>query len=79
MVCVGTKVFQGMGEFSQNMKKKKFKKFCFLFGSKYLVFHKNPSGNKDEKETCNRSAFFFCWQNMQRVSAKNISGRMDFY
>lgn len=23
MVCVGTKVFQGMGEFSQNMKKKK--------------------------------------------------------
>lgn len=61
MVCVGTKVFQGMGEFSQNMKKKKksYRKSCFLYGSKYLVFHKNPCGNKDEKKTCNRSAYFF--------------------
>lgn len=42
MVCVGTKVFQGMGEFSQNMKKKKLQKILFLIWVKIFGLSQEP-------------------------------------
>lgn len=42
MVCVGTKVFQGMEEFSQNMKKKKLHKIQSLIRVKIFGLSQEP-------------------------------------